>query len=258
MEKDFEDRAKKRRADYKIAEQEKVKGNECMKRGLYKTANKHYTEGLDYKKDYLAMYNNRALCRLKLELWIDAVDDCTRVLEYCEVFDNGFTKQADACFKAFIRRAQAHRGLRDFDEAILDCQNASEIMPNEKDPARLIAQYKEDKEHEARITKIMSNAGSLKGKEFIDFLFEYMSGRSHEPEKQKGVYYPDHCKNELKEEEAKKLKDILKSDEELMYYFNAKDGFKCLVDSLHLGFEGLAILEELLPKHQKLREDFQR
>lgn len=121
-------------------------------------------------------------------------------------------------------------------------------MPNEKDPARLIAQYKEDKEHEARINKIMSNAGSLKGKEFIDFLFEYLSGRSHEPEKKSGVY-SDYCKNELKEDEAKKLKDILKTDEELIYYFNAKDGFKTLVDSLHLGFEGLSILEEVLPKH---------
>jgi hypothetical protein len=43
-----------------------------------------------------------------------------------------------------------------------------------------------------------------------------------------------------------------------MYYFNAKDGFKVLVDSLYFGFEGLQILEELLPKHTKLREDFQR
>jgi hypothetical protein len=104
----------------------------------------------------------------------------------------------------------------------------------------------------------MSNSGSLKGKEFIDFLFEYLSGRSHEPEKKPGFRMPDHCKNELKADEAKKLLDILTKDEELMYYFNAKNGFKALVDSLFFGFEGLLILEELLPKHTKLREDFQR
>lgn len=92
MEKDFEDRAAKRRKDKKISEAEKVKGNECMKRGLYRTANKHYTEAIEYKKDYLALYTNRALCRLKLELWVDAVDDCSRVLDYCEVFDNGYEK----------------------------------------------------------------------------------------------------------------------------------------------------------------------
>jgi len=76
-----------------------------MKRGLYRTANKHYSDALDQTKDLLPVYTNRALARLKLEMWIEAVDDCTRVLEYCEVFDNGFTAQADLCYKAFIRRA---------------------------------------------------------------------------------------------------------------------------------------------------------
>ena len=141
MERDFEDRAQRRRKAKKIATELKDKGNECMKRGLYRTANKHYSDALDESKDFLPIYTNRALARLKLEMWIDAVDDCTRVLEYCEVFDNGFTKQPDLCYKAFIRRAQAHRGLRDFDEAIKDCDNAAVLMPKETDPAKLKLQF---------------------------------------------------------------------------------------------------------------------
>jgi hypothetical protein len=43
-----------------------------------------------------------------------------------------------------------------------------------------------------------------------------------------------------------------------VFYFNAKDGFKVLVDSLYHGCEALKILESLLPKSDKLREDFQR
>lgn len=105
MERDFEERAQRRSKAKKIANELKDKGNECMKRGLYRTANKHYSEALDQTKDLLPVYTNRALARLKLEMWIEAVDDCTRVLEYCEVFDNGFTNQADLCYKAFIRRA---------------------------------------------------------------------------------------------------------------------------------------------------------
>jgi len=103
----------------------------------------------------------------------------------------------------------------------------------------------------------MANSESLKGKEFLDFLFDYFSGKSHAPVKQPGVHLPKNCVNELKADEAKKLLDILR-DEELMYYFNAKDGFKALVDSMNFGFEGLKILSELLPKNKKLREDFQR
>ena len=137
MERDFEERAARRRKDKKIAEEFKEKGNECMKRGLYRTANKHYSDALDHKKDMLILYTNRALARVKLEMWIDAIDDCTRVLEYCDVFDSCFTKQPEVCYKAFIRRAQAHRGLKDFDEAISDCNNAAVLLPKETDPEKL-------------------------------------------------------------------------------------------------------------------------
>jgi hypothetical protein len=79
-------------------------------------------------------------------------------------------------YKGAIRRAQAHRGRRDFEEAFVDLDLAISILPNEKDPEKLRVQYKEDQEHEQRISKIMENAESLKGKEFIDFLIPYMKG----------------------------------------------------------------------------------
>jgi hypothetical protein len=34
----------------------------------------------------LVGYSNRALARIKLEMWQEVIDDCTRVLEYTEVF----------------------------------------------------------------------------------------------------------------------------------------------------------------------------
>ena len=76
-----------------------------MARGLYKSANHHYTEGIENQKDLLCLYTNRALARIRLEMWQDVVDDCTRVLEYCEVFDDCYTKQRDLCYKALTRRA---------------------------------------------------------------------------------------------------------------------------------------------------------
>jgi hypothetical protein len=44
----------------------------------------------------------------------------------------------------------------------------------------------------------------------------------------------------------------------MIYYFNAKHGFKILVDSFEFGLEALEIIGEILPDNQKLREDFQR
>lgn len=76
-----------------------------MKSGFYKTANKHYTDALEAKKDLLVLYTNRALALLKLELWVEAIDDCTRVLEYTEVFDGSWDTNPDLCYKALMRRA---------------------------------------------------------------------------------------------------------------------------------------------------------
>ncbi len=102
----------------------------------------------------------------------------------------------------------------------------------------------------------MANSESLKGKEYIDFLLGFLKGHTHTPELKPGQRLPKHCHNELKSEEAAKLLDILKDSEELVYYFNCKDGFKVLVDSLYHGVEALKILSTLLPQNDKLREDF--
>jgi hypothetical protein len=67
MEQDFKDRAHRRRNDKTVADGLRLKGNEAMKRGLYKSAKHHYTEALESRKDLLAVYTNRALCAIKVE-----------------------------------------------------------------------------------------------------------------------------------------------------------------------------------------------
>ncbi len=104
----------------------------------------------------------------------------------------------------------------------------------------------------------MSNSESLKGKEFIDFILDYLTGKTHKPEPKPGFRVPKNCANQLNSDEAKKLVNILKDSTELSYYFNAKDGFKTLVDSLHFSYDAFTVLEALLPENEKLREDFQR
>lgn len=124
MEQDFNDRSKRRKIARLEATALKVKGNEAMKRGLYKSAKQHYSDALEHKKDMLELYTNRALACIKLEQMQQAIDDCSRVLEYCEVFDKGWTKEADICYKAFMRRGQALKFNKDFKLAIEDFTEA--------------------------------------------------------------------------------------------------------------------------------------
>ena len=149
MEQDFKDRAQRRKRDRIAAEGLKAKGNEAMKRGLYKSAKHHYSEALDNKKDILVIYNNRALACIKLEEMQQAIDDCSRVLEYCEVFDDGYHKQPDTCYKALMRRGQALKFQKDFKLAHEDFVAAEKLQKEgENDAAKWIALNKSDQEHE--------------------------------------------------------------------------------------------------------------
>jgi hypothetical protein len=109
MEADMMDRKKRRIRETKEANEFREKGNDALKKGCYKTAIKYYSDGIECRKDMLPLYTNRALARLKIEDFPGVIDDCMRVLEYNEVFNNGFTKMRDLCFKAFMRRCQALR-----------------------------------------------------------------------------------------------------------------------------------------------------
>jgi len=51
-------------------------------------------------------------------------------------------------YKGAIRRAQAHRGRLDFEEALNDLKLAESILPKETDPAKLRELYIADQEHE--------------------------------------------------------------------------------------------------------------
>ena len=178
MEQDFNDRKKRRVRDKKLAEDLKVKGNDALKRGLYKSAKHHYTEALEHKKDYLALYTNRALVCIKLEEMQMAIDDCTRVLEYCDCFDDGYEKQSDICYKALMRRGQALKFQKDFKEAIDDFKEAEKLQKaGEQDASKWIARTEADIEHEEKLKKIMASADSLKGKEYIDYLLAYLQGK---------------------------------------------------------------------------------
>ena len=105
------------------------------------------------------------------------IDDCTRILEYCEVFQDGFTKEKDLCYKALMRRCQAFRGQRDYELALKDLDEAAKLVPGDKDVEKLTKLTKEDIEVEAMIKKIMSNAELLKGKEYLDYILDFLQGK---------------------------------------------------------------------------------
>ena len=58
-----------------------------------------YSEALDIKRDFKILYTNRALAYLKVYQFDLAIKDCTKLLDYCECFEEGYVKSRPITFK---------------------------------------------------------------------------------------------------------------------------------------------------------------
>lgn len=132
LELDIKQRANLRKQSKLQAEKLKEKGNNFYREGKYRNALLAYEEALNCKKDWLVLYTNAAITRIKLEDYDGAIKDCVRVLDYCEVFEDGYEKSAESCFKALSRKAMAHCGLNQFSEAVSALQTALTLKEDEE------------------------------------------------------------------------------------------------------------------------------
>ncbi len=132
LEKDMEDRKKRREKDMKKAEELKNIGNEFLKNEELDKAIDKYTEALEFQKDNKAIYLNRAWTYIKKKKFGKAILDCTKVIEYAECFEKGFEESRDACFKAFLRRALCYKEKKQVKEGLNDIEEALKLIPNDK------------------------------------------------------------------------------------------------------------------------------
>ncbi|XP_077588955.1 peptidyl-prolyl cis-trans isomerase D [Stigmatopora nigra] len=92
----------------------------------------------------LSCYLNTAACKLKLQLWQEAMDSCNEAME----LDKSNTK-------ALFRRAQAWQGLKEFSQAMTDLKTAQGIAPEDKaisnEMKRVQLQVQKEKEREKKI-----------------------------------------------------------------------------------------------------------
>jgi len=99
LEKDLEERMKKKEQDRKVALEMKAEGNEYLAKRDYLKAIECYTIGMERVKDMKELYTNRALAYLKLGNYENCIKDCSNMLEFIEIFEKGYEKSANICLK---------------------------------------------------------------------------------------------------------------------------------------------------------------
>jgi len=151
MEKDLEERMKKKEADRKVALEMKAEGNDYLTKRDYYKAIESYTVGMQRMKDMKELYTNRALAYMKLGNYEKCIEDCSYMLEFTEIFEKGFEKSANLCLKALMRRAQAYKEIKKLDEALEDMEQALKLSPKDKDCLRLKEELKLQKQQEEKV-----------------------------------------------------------------------------------------------------------
>jgi tetratricopeptide (TPR) repeat protein len=103
-------RAQSRRERRAGADKLQAEGNAAFKQGELKKALHLYSDGIDMCKDHKQLRTNRALVCNKLGRYPEAIEDCTKVLDICELFEgNSGPGVKEARLKALSRRATAYK-----------------------------------------------------------------------------------------------------------------------------------------------------
>ena len=93
----------------KVAENERMKGNEAVKSKEYQDAVKAYTRSIELNPDEAFTYANRAMAYLKLKNYGNVIMDANKAIE----LKPGY-------LKAFHRRGKAYAALGKHEQAIKD------------------------------------------------------------------------------------------------------------------------------------------
>ena len=141
----------------------------------------------------------------------------------------------------------------------MDIDEALKLYPSEADALRLKELNDEDIELEERISKIMEQRDGLSDKEYIDFTIQYLRGQKDEEIKiEEGKTESSYCVHPISEEDGKKLVELLIKSEDLLLYFVKNKGLMVLKDSFTHNTIGIDILDTILAKNEKIKEEFQK
>jgi stress-induced-phosphoprotein 1 len=102
-----------------LADAEKLKGNECFKKGEWANAVKFYSEAIKRNPQDAKIYSNRAACYTKLNAFDLTIKDCDTSISMDPVF-----------VKAYLRKANVLKAMGQVKNAMEVYSKAMELDPN--------------------------------------------------------------------------------------------------------------------------------
>ena len=128
----------------------KEEGNQAFKEKKYKKAINLYSQAIEEARGIMYLYTNRAMAYIQIEDYNKAIEDCDRVIQYYELFEEELNKNVDTYTKSLVRKAKALLAIKDYQEA--------------KDTIDKAIDYNEGNEELIKFQKEIENSLSLNKK----------------------------------------------------------------------------------------------
>ena len=111
----------------------KEEGNAFFKEKKYKKAIEKYNEAIEETRGMMFLYTNRAAAYIQVGEFNKAIEDCDRVIQYYELFEEELNKNLDTYTKALIRKAKALLSIKDYQEAKDTIDKAKDYNENNEE-----------------------------------------------------------------------------------------------------------------------------
>ena len=111
----------------------KEEGNKYFKEKKYKKAIEKYSEAIEETRGMMFLYTNRAMAYIQVGENNKAIEDCDRVIQYYELFEEELNKNVDTYTKALIRKAKALMNIKDYQEAKDTIDKAKDYNENNEE-----------------------------------------------------------------------------------------------------------------------------
>jgi len=111
----------------------KEEGNAFFKEKKYKKAIEKYNEAIEETRGMMYLYTNRAMAYIQVGEFNKAIEDCDRVIQYYELFEEELNKNLDTYTKALIRKAKALLSIKDYQEAKETIDKARDYNENNEE-----------------------------------------------------------------------------------------------------------------------------
>lgn len=126
----------------------KSRGNSAFKRGDFEMAERYYSQAIRTNDGCPAYFCNRALSRIKLRKFEEAVEDCTRALQIDPV-----------SIKALLRRGHSHLEMGSLGKAVKDFDSVQRLEPGNPDAVKKMEEV--EKRKKDLLTIEAKSAGTL-------------------------------------------------------------------------------------------------